>query len=432
MKNWKKIAGWSALGVAALAGVALALAWQPAIPPVDRVDAGSFDAAQVARGATLAALGDCAVCHTRADGPRNAGGLPMQSPFGTIYSTNITPDRDTGIGAWSFDAFRRAMRHGVDRTGRYLYPAFPYTAFTRITDDDLRALYAYLMTQPPVRNAPPPTRLAFPFNIRPGIAGWNLLFLRTGPVPDDATAGAEWNRGRYLVEGLGHCGACHSPRNLAYAELGGARHLGGGEAEGWIAPALTGASRAPTPWTAGELAEFMRHGFTARHGVAAGPMAPVVAEGLSTQSDADLRAMAAYLVSLPPHAGESAPTVRPEPSRVAIETAAAPGARLFAGACMACHAQAGGPTLYGVRPSLALNSNLHDARPDNAIRIVLDGIGKPAAGELGYMPAFRHNLNDRQIADLLNYLRTDLAGRPAWPGLEQVVGAVRAATRPVR
>jgi mono/diheme cytochrome c family protein len=198
-------------GILAIGVVCVALAWKPSIEPVTPPPAASFGADRVARGAALAAVGDCAVCHTAKSGQPFAGGRPLSTPFGVIYATNITPDAETGIGAWSKQAFARSMREGVDRTGQYLYPAFPYPHFARATDQDVEALYAFLMTRTPVSAKSAPNAIVFPLNIRWLVAGWNLLFLRTGEWRPDPSQGPEWNRGAYLVETLGHCGACHTP-----------------------------------------------------------------------------------------------------------------------------------------------------------------------------------------------------------------------------
>ena len=213
---------------AAVVGIAAAVLPWRSIAPIARPDASIYSEATIARGRQLAALGDCAVCHTIASGGViNAGGRAIDTAFGTIYSTNITPDVETGIGAWSYPAFERAMREGIHRDGRHLYPAFPYTHFTKSTDADLQALYAYLMAQAPVRAENRKTTLAFPFNLRPLMAGWNALFHAPSVFQADATKSEIWNRGAYLVEGLGHCGACHSPRNALGAEKARA-HLAGG------------------------------------------------------------------------------------------------------------------------------------------------------------------------------------------------------------
>ncbi|OYX82001.1 MAG: aldehyde dehydrogenase, partial [Azorhizobium sp. 32-67-21] len=239
-----------------------------------------------AAGAALAgALGMAAI-----------GGRAMETPFGTVYSTNLTPDPETGIGRWSYAAFERAMREGISRDGHHLYPAFPYTSFTRTSDTDLQALYAYLMSQPAVSAPTPEARMTFPFNVRPLMAGWNALFLKTGQLEADPAQSPQWNRGRYLVEGLGHCGACHTPRNAFGAEKTGAAHLAGAMVDGWEAPALTALSKAPIPWSEADLFAYLRTGFSPHHGTAAGPMGPVVQE-LAHLPDADIRAMATYLAS---------------------------------------------------------------------------------------------------------------------------------------
>ncbi len=236
---------------AAVVGIGAAVLPWRSIAPIARPDASVYSAATIARGEQLAGLGDCAVCHTAANGILNAGGRPLETPFGTIYSTNITPDVETGIGAWSYPAFERAMREGIHRDGRQLYPAFPYTHFARTSDADLQALYAYLMAQSPVRAEARPNALAFPFNWRPLLAGGNALFHQPKVFQADATKSEVWNRGAYLVEGLGHCSACHSPRNALGAERANA-YLAGGFAEGWEAPSLTSLSQAPIPWSENE------------------------------------------------------------------------------------------------------------------------------------------------------------------------------------
>ncbi|HEY1995733.1 molybdopterin cofactor-binding domain-containing protein, partial [Paraburkholderia sp.] len=379
-------AGW--LGAVSLAPQAIA----PITPPL----ASAFAPDLIARGKLLASLGDCAVCHTARNGVPNAGGRPLKTPFGTLYTTNITPDGETGIGTWSLEAFTRAMREGIHRDGRHLYPAFPYTSFKNVSDDDLNALYAYLMSQTPARSRPPQTKLAFPFNLRPMMAAWNSLFLKRNTFTQDATQTAQWNRGAYLVNGLGHCSACHTPRNAFGAEKTGAAFLGGGTAEGWEAPALTTLSNAPVPWNEDELFSYLRHGYAPLHGVAAGPMAPVVSE-LTALPDSDIRAMASYLASLNPVGANANPQALAreyEQASMSASTTSSLGARLFDGACAACHHMDSGPLLFGAHPSLALNTNLHSVAPDNLIRVILDGIGSPARAELGTMPAYRDSFND--------------------------------------
>jgi nicotinate dehydrogenase subunit B len=379
----------------------------------------------------LAALGDCAVCHTSLNGIINAGGRPIETPFGTIYSTNITPDPETGIGAWSYPAFERAMREGIHRDGRHLYPAFPYSHFARTTDADLQALYAFLMARDPVRADNRKHELAFPFNFRPLIAGWNALFHRPDVFEADPAKSETWNRGAYLVEGLGHCGLCHSPRNALGGEKARA-YLAGGVIEGWEAPPLTSLSRAPIPWSEDELFAYLRSGESRFHGVAAGPMAPVVRE-LAVLPDQDIRAMAVYLGSFNEtridKSGEVALAIKLENLTLARPVSASSiGARLYEGACAVCHA-VGGPPLFGSRPSLALNSNLHSAMPDNLIQVILHGIASPASSDLGYMPGFKDSLSDGQVAELVSYLRRQFApDKPPWTGVEAAVSRGRLQT----
>lgn len=417
----------AALCAAAIGIGAAALPWR-AIAPIARPDATVFSAATIARGQQLAALGDCAVCHTSENGVLNAGGRALQTPFGTIYSTNITPDVETGIGAWSYPAFERAMREGIHRDGQHLYPAFPYTHFAKTTDADMQALYAYLMAQPAIRTETPPNALAFPFNRRPLIAGWNALFHKPGTFEADPAKSEIWNRGAYLVEGLGHCSACHSPRNSLGAEITTA-HLAGGFAEGWEAPALTSLSQAPIPWSEDELYAYLRTGESRLHGVAAGPMAPVVKE-LAALPDSDIRAMAIYLASFTANAvddaAQQALATRLEAATGTRGSAASSvGARIYQGACAVCH-EVGGAPLFGSRPSLALNSNLHSTVPDNLIQVILHGIAKPAVTDLGYMPAFKDSVTDGQVAELVAYLRRQFApDKPAWSGIEAAIGRIR-------
>ncbi|MGV6872202.1 molybdopterin cofactor-binding domain-containing protein [Pseudochelatococcus sp. B33] len=435
-RSWFGLAGAAVVGALGMAGVTLP--FRSAIAPIPPPDRGSFSAEMVERGRVLASLGDCAVCHTVGDGPVNAGGRAMATPFGTVYTTNLTPDPETGIGNWSYAAFERAMREGISRDGRHLYPAFPYTAFTRVSDTDLQALYAFLMSQEPVKHRTPESRMAFPFNIRALMAGWNMLFLRPGQRESDPARSAQWNRGAYLVDGLGHCGACHSPRNALGAEKGGASYLAGSVVDGWEAPALNTLSKAPIPWNEEELYAYLRTGFSRYHGAAAGPMAPVVRE-LRELPDADIRAMAVYLASFAGGAPADPAAVAAKleaRSNAALRPMDSLGGRIFEGACAACHAtgthaanaqaaQAG--TTFGVRPSLALNTNVHAAAPDNLIRIVLEGIPVPAVADLADMPGFRDSLDDRQIAELVTYIRAKFApDAPPWRNVAETVALLRA------
>ncbi|MES2599509.1 MAG: molybdopterin cofactor-binding domain-containing protein [Pseudomonadota bacterium] len=433
-KRRNTLAGIAAICTAAVGIAAAMLPWR-SIAPIARPDVSTYSAATIARGQQLAALGNCAVCHTEASGVVNAGGRALDTPFGVVYSTNITPDVETGIGAWSYPAFERSMREGIHRDGRQLYPAFPYNHFAKTTDADLQALYAYLMAQEPVHAVNRETALAFPFGLRPLLAGWNALFHKPAVVfKADPAKSAVWNRGAYLVESLGHCGACHTPRNALGAEKNAKAYLAGGMADGWEAPPLTSLSHAPIPWSEDELFTYLRTGISRFHGVAAGPMAPIIKD-LKAVPDGDIRAMAVYLASLnetaiTPEAQETLAVRLETTTSVKTSPASALGARIYDGACAVCH-QVGGPVLFGSRPSLALNSNLHSALPDNLIQVILHGIEMPVSSDLGYMPAFKNSLNDEQVSELVSYLRQQFApDKASWTDVAAAIGRVRRAARP--
>ncbi len=437
---WPKRRSLVATGAALAAGLvglfAALLGGRAAIAPITATGPAGpslYTVATLERGRQLAALGNCVGCHTAPGGAPNAGGLAMQTPFGTVYGTNLTPDVETGIGSWSAAAFQRAMREGISRDGHYLYPAFPYTAFAKTTDDDLTALYAHLMAQPAVKAATPPAQMRFPFNIRALMAGWNALFHDASSFKTEPAQSHEWNRGSYLVNGLGHCGACHTPRNSLGAEQGGTAYLAGAFVDGWEAPALTALSKAPVPWSLDEFYRYLRQGHTLQHGTAAGPMAPVVTE-LSALPDDDIRAMAVYLGSFQSKADTAAQvlaqTVVQHAALAATQstlTLPGPAQRLFNGACGACHHDGDGPRLLGVNTPLALNTNLHSDRPDNLIQVILNGIQEPAGRDIGFMPAFKYSLSDAQIAELASYMRQRYAqGKTAWRDLPEAIARVRA------
>jgi len=245
------VIGVAGAGILGLLGF-LALAWRPAIIPIDPPAKASFPGELIAKGEVLAGAGYCVVCHTRQGGPPFAGGYGLRTPFGMLFSTNITPEPETGIGRWSLEAFTRAMHEGVSRDGSHLFPAFPYDHFTKVSDDDVHALYAYLMTRPPVRAPAQANTISFPLNVRALQEGWKILFFRNGRFEPDTSKSAEWNRGAYLAEGLSHCGGCHTPRNALGAEKAGEAYAGG-VIDDWIAPALTDANPSPAPWTQSEL-----------------------------------------------------------------------------------------------------------------------------------------------------------------------------------
>jgi mono/diheme cytochrome c family protein len=409
-----------------LALIAFALAWRPPIARVASPTAVSFDPGLVHRGARLAAMGNCVSCHTAGDGAAFAGGRGLPTPFGTVFATNITPDRDTGIGGWSEAAFTRALREGVSRDGHLLYPAFPYDHFTRLVDGDIHALYAYVMTRTPVRTNTPANRLTFPLQFRPLMAGWNLLFLDKGPRPQ--VAAGEAGRGAYLAGALTHCSACHSPRNRFGAEQRD-RVLAGGEAEGWHASALNAQAESPIAWTPESLSAYLRTGLVPGHAMTAGPMQDVV-RSLSEVDPADVHAIATYIAGT-----MGAPT----PERQTLEAAArqraqgplrqdgSAGARLYADNCAACHdAGRGLSSNSALRLPLAVALYLPD--PRNLLHIVRQGI-QPVAGRPGrWMPPFEGTLSEEQLATLADWLRREAAGQPPWPDLAHALQDTRPPT----
>jgi mono/diheme cytochrome c family protein len=422
------------LALLALAAFAV-FAWHRPIEKAAVPAPAAFSRALVLQGQMLAAVGDCASCHTSRDGAPYAGGVPLQTPFGTIHGTNITPEPDSGIGAWSEAAFRRAMREGVSRDGHLLYPAFPYNHFTRLTDADIGALYAFVMTRDPVQARAPANRLTFPLNFRPLLAGWNLLYLDRGPLPPLASETPEWNRGAYLVQSAAHCAACHSPRNALGAEKAEA-FLGGGEAEGWHAGALNEKSPSPVAWTAERLATYLRTGIAAEHAMAAGPMQGVV-NNLSQADPADVRAIAVYIHSRmgPPSperqareaaarkkaAQDSLASVQAStPAAQADETALALGAAVYADSCAGCH-DMGRELSSNTALRLPLAVALHLPDPRNLIHIIRRGI-QPPDGQAGrWMPPFEGSLTEEQLAALVIWLRRQGTDAPPWTEVARTV-----------
>jgi mono/diheme cytochrome c family protein len=417
------VAGTVAVVLLAGAAATFAIVWRPAIAAVEPPLPHSFDAALVKKGRDLAAIGNCNDCHTVRGGRNFAGGLPVPTPFGTIFSSNITPDAETGIGRWSEAAFRRAMRSGVNREGQHLYPTFPYDHFTNVNDEDDRALYAFLMTRQPVRAPARENQLSFPFNQRIAIAGWKLLFLRHDTYQPDNKQSAEWNRGAYLVEGLAHCGACHTPRNVLGAERASAQ-FAGGDVDNWHAYALNDQSHSPVPWTADALFAYLRDGFHPDHGTARGPMAEVVSN-LSSVPESDIRAIAVYMAGI---SGAPAPG-RTEQSGAALtrsktaSQANPAGASIYAGACASCH-ESGRPLPYG-GINLDLSTAISSPDPRNLANIVLSGVRAVEGERSPIMPGFAASMNDEQASALLNYLRARFSDKPAWAGVEQTIAGAR-------
>jgi len=353
----------------------------------------------LARGKALVIAGGCAGCHTADPAKPLAGGKRIDTPFGAIYSPNLTPDRETGLGAWSDDDFIRAFRYGVAPDGSRYYPAFPYPNFTKLTRQDLSAMRAYLATLSPFHNTRPPPQLHWPLNYRVVMRLWNYFFFRPGIFEPNQQKSAEWNRGGYLVTGAAHCGTCHTPRNF----FGAARRshaFGGGSVDGWFAPRLDGADRSGLKsWSVDDIAEYLASGRNGKSH-ADGPMADVVVHSTSQMSDGDIRAIAVYLKDFPP--GEPEPAVSPPP---AADMAA--GKALYDRACVACHEAdgSGAPRIY---PPLPGNANLQSADPASTLRIILDGaqtVTTPRAPNKGSMPGYAGQWSDQEIAAVTNYIR---------------------------
>jgi mono/diheme cytochrome c family protein len=390
-----------------LAGGAAVLVMQAADDPGAPAPAAAPDPAErIRRGAYLATAGDCAACHTARGGAAYAGGAALSTPFGTVYAPNITADREAGIGAWSVDDFWRALHNGKARDGRLLYPAFPYTNYTRINRADADALYAYLRTVAPSKQANRPHALRFPYNQQAALAVWRALYFRPAVFREQRGQSLAWNRGAYLVQGLGHCSACHSSRNGLGAENGG---LSGGSIplQGWYAPSLTADAQAEGglgDWKTDDIVALLQTGISPRATVF-GPMANVVARSLQHLSGEDANAMAVYLKSLPASDDEARQARRaaatPSPEQMAA------GARLFEKHCVDCH-RAEGKGMPPAYPPLAGNRALTADEAANSIRIVLYGGFAP--GTRGNprpygMPPFGPALSDAEVAALVTYLR---------------------------
>lgn len=390
--------------LAALAAGTMLSCSLPAPAPIAAAQPVSFDAAAVARGARLAAVGNCVSCHTAPGGKPYAGGYPLKTPFGTVHGTNITPDPDTGIGRWTLADFTRALREGLDPRGRHYYPAFPYDYFTRLSDEDVAALYAFVMTREPVRAQEPANHMLVP---RIAVGIWKAKYFHPERFHPDPAHDPRWNRGAYLAEALAHCSACHTPRNALGAERRD-RYMAGGEVDGWHAPALNRDSPSPRPWTRRALATYLSTGLVDDHAITAGPMAPVVRNLAHTTSD-DVDALAAYVNSLMEGARGSTAFAATQPSREHAR-----GAALYAGSCADCHDR--GRDAEGGALKLPLAIALTLPTPANLIHIVRDGIIPEEHGAQPWMPAYAGAFTSEQTAELVEYLRT-LSGKPPWPNV---------------
>jgi mono/diheme cytochrome c family protein len=410
-----------------------------ALPFLAQVPAGAATAAAnagadqtlVQRGAYLAQLGDCAACHTAPKGKPFAGGLPMSTPMGRIYVTNITPDPQTGIGGYTEADFARALRQGVAKDGHNLYPAMPYPSYAKVNDDDVKALYAFFMHGvAPVQQANRESDIKWPLNMRWPLMFWNMAFLDKGAYRDKPGKDAVWNRGAYLVQGLGHCGSCHTPRGVAFQESaldeGGSAFLSGALLDGWFASNLTsehniGLGR----WSDEDLRTFLKTGAN-RHASAFGSMTSVINNSTQAMSDGDVAAISTYLKSLPPAGGNAAPpyTYDPQATKVSLDRPANDaGARVYTAYCMHCHGVDGRGFAPMLAP-LAGNPNVLAKDASSLINVTLNGTGDLVINGVPSpfpMPGFAAVLDDQQIADVLSFVRA------GWNNGAPAVGAAEVA-----
>jgi mono/diheme cytochrome c family protein len=377
------------------------------VPSFAATDAGRYQAV----------LGDCAGCH----GKNLAGGIVLATPFGKLVTPNVTPDKDTGIGAWSGEDFRQAMKLGIAPGGKLLYPAMPYPAYAHMPDGDVAALWVYLRTVKPVKNKVNVNQLRFPFNLRFLMRGWNILFFSPAPTANKPEKSAAWNRGAYLVAGPGHCGTCHTPKNFFGADKSAV--LSGASLQGWWAPDLGGDHMSGLgAWSRADVVEYLKTGRNA-HSLASGPMAEAVENSTSKLNDADLNAIAVYLKDLPAGSGNGG-------GASGIEARMKSGAVLYQVNCAACHS-AGGKGDRVLFPPLAGNAVVNQSSPETLARAVLAGSKGAATAKAptgAAMPSFAWKLSDAQVADVLTYVRNNWGN--AAPAVDAgAVGKIRASLR---
>jgi mono/diheme cytochrome c family protein len=397
--------------------MALAAGMAHGAAAADIAPATPANADQITRGAYLAKAADCIACHTIDPAKPFAGGYPLATPFGTIYGPNITADKETGIGNWSDEDFIRALHNGIDDKGRHLYPAFPYASFTKLSREDVLAIKAYLFSLPPIQQKNLKNDLPFPLNQRWILSGWKLFNFKPGEWQDDAGKSPEWNRGAYLVEGLAHCQECHTPRNLTMG-VDLKRSFGGAQLGGWTAFNIT-----PDPvsgiggWKDEEVAQYMKTGLVPGKASAAGGMAEAIEHSLQYLSDADLKAIVAYMRSVPVisdaadkkpryawgQAADDDADLRGV-AAVSVSSNAAGGAELFSGNCASCHSASGSGVVGGYYPSLFSNSVVGAREPGNLLMVILNGVQRRGKDDEAFMPGFADHLNDVQIATLTNYI----------------------------
>jgi|TARA_B110000503_G_scaffold124432_1_gene190959 mono/diheme cytochrome c family protein len=424
MKAWQLVIGSSAVGIAA-AAIILADVFPKEIEPLTQIDQTLFSNEKIEIGQNLALLGDCSSCHKKPGTQGLSGGIALPTPFGTIYSTNITPDVSTGIGSWNYEAFVRSMRHGVDREGNHLYPAFPYDHFAATDDTDLLALYQYLMTRDPITSDEIKNELKFPFSIRPILAGWKFLFHSPTPFKPNTGFTEEENRGAYLAETLGHCSACHSPRNI-FGAVKQNEFFAGGEAEGWLIPPLAKESISVVGWDLDDYADYLFDGWSEKHGIAAGPMTEVV-NNLFDANEDDVYAIAAWLTKITPEVDQNQ-RMEHLAAMEALDLAESfdfgfsgqnlsndllAGAQVFKSNCVKCHKE----RLSKTQPtSLGLTFSVNADSPVNLFNVVLKGIEPPIGSSARRMQAI--TLPPEDLAKLAAFVRWRFSSQQEWSSLD--------------
>lgn len=426
MVYWRKyLIGVCTAIVVGILGAAWFFYWPHSLPGVEASNRQPKGRDLLARGEYLTIAADCAACHTTKGGKPFAGGLAFKLPFGTIYSPNITSDKEFGIGDWSDAEFVRAMRAGVGRHGEDLYPAFPYTSYALLSTDDILAIKAYLTTLAPISQPSPENQLAFPFNQRPLMRGWKLLFVPGSPFEADPRRDAEWNKGAYLAEALAHCGECHTPRGLMFQRKRG-EALSGGDVDGWKAWNITSdKEHGLGNWTDAQIAEMLSRGHTKGHGVASGPMREAIDLSLSKLPNSDIDAIVAYLRTVAPVSGDPQfAAVSPvqqnlTPVSRTVTSATQVGKDIYAGACASCHGW-NGEGQFNARAAILGGHSLSDPTASNVVRVVLQG-SSDHAGEPGKtMPSFARIYSDNEVAALANFVVEHFSGRKGTVTADQV------------
>ncbi|MET3723585.1 c-type cytochrome [Sphingomonas trueperi] len=389
------------------------LADYPGPSPVG-VPAELRNAPLIVRGKYLTEAADCAACHTTTGGTPYAGGRAFRTPFGTLYSPNITADAETGIGRWSDAEFLRALHKGIGKDGSRLYPAFPYESYTLLTDEDGKAIKAYLFSLPKHHGAPPPNAMNFPFNQRWLMGLWSAFYNPDTRFRPNVERSAEWNRGAYMVEALAHCGDCHTPRNPGQA-LDNRRKFAGGVVDGWLAYNITqNKDSGIGAWTDQQIADYLKTGHTVGRGSAGGPMAEAVDVSLSKIAASDIRAIVTYLRTIPPVSTARLPAPKAEAAsdrHSEMAGAANPrGKQVFEGACVSCHGWSGRSLIHPDATLVGARS-VNDTGASNVALAVLSGIQRPAPSLS--MPAFRGSYSDAEIAAVANYVTARFGAKGA-------------------